>query len=80
MYAARKVASSLLACQNGRMKTKTAIKKAKGIAALAKLFTEHKHPCTRQAVQQWGENLPPLREYQLREIKPEWFQSARIAR
>lgn len=59
------------------MKTSTAIKKAKGIAALAKLFTKHKHPCSRQAVQQWGEQLPEVREYQLREIKPEWFRNGR---
>lgn len=57
------------------MKKRTAIKKAKGIAALARLFTDGGHPCTRQAVQQWGPDLPEVRLYQLREIKPEWFKS-----
>lgn len=56
------------------MKTRAAIKKAKGIAALARLFSDHERPCSRQAVQQWGEELPKIREYQLRKIKPEWFK------
>lgn len=30
-------------------------------------------PITRQAIGQWGERIPELREFQLRKIKPEWF-------
>ena len=57
------------------MKTETAIRKAKGISALARLFSENGHRCTRQAVQQWGPALPEVREYQLRDIKPAWFKN-----
>lgn len=57
------------------MKTSKAIKLANGIAALAKVFNDAGKECTRQAVQQWGPDLPELREYQLREIRPDWFKT-----
>lgn len=62
---------------SGGMKTQKAVRLAKGIAALARLFSNAGHPCTRQAVQQWGEDLPELRIYQLKEIRPGWFKAAR---
>ncbi len=34
---------------------------------------------TKQAVSMWGQNLPPLRVYQLRERKPHWFRKPRKA-
>jgi transcriptional repressor of cell division inhibition gene dicB len=32
---------------------------------------------TKQAVSMWGDELPPLRVYQLREKKPHWFRGQR---
>lgn len=29
---------------------------------------------TRQAISQWGEQLPPARLWQLKVLKPEWFK------
>lgn len=37
--------------------------------ALAKLLG-----ITRQAISQWGEMIPQERYWQLRVLKPEWFQ------
>ena len=55
------------------MKTAHAIKLAGGTqAALGRVFNP---PITRQAVQDWGENVPALRVYQLRELRPAWFRS-----
>ena len=55
------------------MKTARAIKLAgDSAAALGRVFNP---PLSRQAVQKWGEDVPPLREYQLRELRPAWFQS-----
>lgn len=31
---------------------------------------------TPQAIGQWGKKMPLLRQYQLREIRPEWFKDA----
>lgn len=31
----------------------------------------HGEPLTRSAVSQWGEDIPALREYQLRELQPD---------
>ena len=45
-----------------------AIKLAGSITALAELLG-----INRQAVQNWG-RIPPLRVYQLRELRPEWFK------
>ena len=33
---------------------------------------------SRQAVSKWPEKVPPLRVYQLREIKPRWFRKAKV--
>jgi DNA-binding transcriptional regulator Cro len=49
------------------MNKATAIKRAGSTTALASLLN-----ITRQAVEKWN-TLPPLRVYQLRELKPEWF-------
>lgn len=50
------------------MNTKTAIEKAGGIKQLAELLG-----ISRPAISQWGENVPPMRVFQLKAIKPEWF-------
>ena len=50
------------------MKTDTAIKLAGASTALADLLG-----ITVSAVSQWGDRVPDLRVYQLKEIKPEWF-------
>jgi DNA-binding transcriptional regulator Cro len=34
---------------------------------------------TKQAVSMWGQEIPPLRLYQLRERKPKWFRVPRKA-
>jgi hypothetical protein len=51
------------------MKTQDAIKLAGGPTALAELFG-----ITTSAVCQWDEDVPQGREWQLRVIKPEWFE------
>jgi len=53
------------------MKTDAAIKLAGGSTALADLLN-----ITVSAVSQWGELVPDLRVYQLKEIKPSWFVAA----
>ena len=54
------------------MKKKQAIQLAGGTAkALADLLG-----LTESAVSQWGEDLPQLRVYQLRDLKPDWFSRA----
>ena len=56
------------------MKTQTAIKLAGGtMEALGACF---KPPISKQAVQKWGERIPPLRVYQLKERRPKWFVKA----
>lgn len=50
------------------METKTAIEKAGGTSALAKLLG-----ISSQAISQWGENVPRGRYWQLKVIKPDWF-------
>ncbi|MDH4449902.1 MAG: Cro/CI family transcriptional regulator [Rhodoferax sp.] len=50
------------------MKKKHAIQLAGSAKALADLLG-----LTQGAVSQWSEDLPPLRMYQLRDVKPEWF-------
>ena len=50
------------------MQTKTAITLAGNATALAELLG-----ITLSAISQWGENVPELRIYKLRELKPEWF-------
>jgi hypothetical protein len=45
------------------------IKIAGGVGELADLLK-----ITRQAVSKWPKRIPPLRVYQLRELRPEWFK------
>ena len=46
-----------------------AIKRAGSIRKLATLFG-----LTTQAIYSWPEQIPPLRVYQLRELRPQWFK------
>ena len=50
------------------METKTAIAKADGIRKLAEMLG-----LSTQAVYAWGKDVPPLRMYQLRDLRPDWF-------
>jgi predicted transcriptional regulator len=50
------------------MKTKQAIKLAGSAKALADLVG-----VTKSAVSQWGNEMPALREYILKDKRPEWF-------
>ena len=50
------------------METKTAIARAEGIRKLAEMLG-----LSTQAVYAWGKDVPPLRMYQLRELRPDWF-------
>lgn len=50
------------------MQTKTAITLAGSTTALAELLG-----ISLSAISQWGENVPELRVYKLRELKPDWF-------
>lgn len=52
------------------MKTQTAIDLAGGVTALAKLLG-----VSRPAIYQWGGQMPKAREWQLRVLKPDWFQA-----
>jgi DNA-binding transcriptional regulator YdaS (Cro superfamily) len=58
------------------MKTKEAIKLAGGKTMLARILG-----LTPAAVTQWGDSVPELRTYQLRDKRPEWFakQKSRAA-
>jgi transcriptional repressor of cell division inhibition gene dicB len=51
------------------MDKERAIRYAGSATALAKLLKVSK-----QAVSAWGDKLPPLRVFQLRELKPGWFR------
>lgn len=51
------------------MKTQHAIELAGGAKALADLLD-----ITASAVSQWGDELPDSRVWQLRVIRPEWFE------
>jgi len=53
------------------MKTATAIELAVTAKALADLLG-----ITPSAVSQWGEDVPSNRIWQLRVLKPEWFEKA----
>jgi hypothetical protein len=55
--------------QSGAMDTKKAIKLAGTAMALAQLLG-----ITRQAISQWGDQVPPARVWQLKAMKPEWFK------
>lgn len=50
------------------MKKRQAIRRAGSSANLARLLG-----VTPQSVSGWGDELPPLRVYQLRELRPSWF-------
>jgi DNA-binding transcriptional regulator YdaS (Cro superfamily) len=50
------------------MDTKTAIEKAGTAVALARLLG-----ISRQAITQWGEQVPQARLWQLKVLKPDWF-------
>jgi hypothetical protein len=50
------------------MNTAQAIARAGGARELAKMLQ-----VTTQAVYKWPERMPPLRLYQLKELRPEWF-------
>jgi hypothetical protein len=50
------------------MKKDKVIKKAGSQVALAKILG-----ISQAAVAQWGETIPKAREWQLRYLKPEWF-------
>lgn len=52
------------------MKTHEAIQKAKTATALASLLG-----ISKSAVSHWGEDMPPLRVYQLKALKPSWFKT-----
>lgn len=56
------------------MKTKDAIDLAGSAAALARLLN-----ITQGAVCQWGENVPDLRVYRLKELYPKWFKKKTAA-
>jgi hypothetical protein len=55
------------------MKTDQAISKAGNAAALAKLLE-----ITPSAISQWGEDVPQNRVWQLKVLKPEWFQGETV--
>lgn len=52
------------------MEKQHAIDKAGSVKALADLFG-----ITPAAISQWGDKVPEGREWQLRVIKPEWFET-----
>lgn len=51
------------------MKTQDAIRLAGGATALADLLG-----ITVSAVSQWGDDVPQAREWQLRVLRPQWFE------
>lgn len=54
------------------MNKSEAIKKAKGASRLAELLGIDK-----SAVSRWGDEIPKLRLYELKELKPGWFRKRR---
>jgi DNA-binding transcriptional regulator YdaS (Cro superfamily) len=50
------------------MKTEEAIQLAGSRSMLARILG-----LTPAAITQWGDNVPMLRVYQLRDLRPEWF-------
>lgn len=53
------------------MNTQHAIKQAGSATALASLLG-----ITPAAISQWGEQVPQQRQWQLRVLRPEWFEAA----
>ena len=51
------------------MKTQNAIDKAGSATALAQILG-----ITGSAITQWGDTIPPLRIYELKELRPKWFK------
>jgi hypothetical protein len=51
------------------MKTQKAIELAEGHKALADLLG-----ITQSAISQWGEDIPDAREWQLKVLRPHWFE------
>jgi hypothetical protein len=51
------------------MDKQTAIKKAGGVQALAKLLD-----VSHQAIYAWRDKLPQARLWQLQAVRPEWFK------
>ena len=56
------------------MHTEHAIKLAGSATALAEILG-----ITLSAISQWDTNVPELRVYKLRELKPDWFAGAALA-
>jgi len=54
------------------MDKKLAIKKAGSAAKLARLLD-----VTQGAISQWGDLVPRLRVYELRDKRPEWFKATK---
>lgn len=52
------------------MKTQDAIDLAGSRSALARILG-----LTPSAITQWGDEIPKLRVYELRELRPEWFNN-----
>ena len=52
------------------MDTKAAIELAGGIRQLAEMLG-----LSTQAVYAWGDTVPKLRMYELRDMRPEWFKA-----
>ena len=52
------------------MDKQQAIEKAGSAMALAKLLG-----ITRQAISQWGDEIPQARLWQLKALKPSWFKA-----
>ena len=52
------------------MQTQTAIDKAGSATALAQILG-----ITGSAITQWGDTIPPLRIYELKELRPKWFKA-----
>lgn len=55
------------------MKTATAIEKAAGVKHLADLLG-----ITSSAISQWDEDMPQARVWQLRVLKPDWFEDDQV--
>ncbi len=51
-----------------------AIQLAGGVQKLAKLLA-----IRHQAIYQWPADVPPLRVYQLKELRPKWFRRKNLA-
>lgn len=52
------------------MKKQEAIERAGSVQELASIFN-----ISHSAISQWGEEIPPMRVYQLMVLKPAWFKA-----